>query len=337
MNRFARVAGSLALVSALSLSTAVGAADTVRVMAPLWSGFAPLVVAQDLGYFQEQDVVMDLRWEDDRSNVMAAMLRGDIDIEIRALSEYQATPRTADLPGIIIGAIDVSLGGDPVIADGAIKSVEDLRGKTVAKLPALPSLLLLEYEMKKAGVGRDEVNFVDSEVADTVAVFGDTNVAAVASAEPFASQAISLNPDRQGHILVSSADYPGYVTDVIIAQNSDLAANPDKYRRFLTAVHKAVALFDKNPDLFIETAAKHYQLDAASFRASITGTLDYTSLEEARALLGSVEQLGELYGIFDTLMDINIDMGTGSEKLVANDKIDPSVLNQVDAAAVVVE
>lgn len=337
MKSFAKLAGSLALISALGLTTSVVAADTIKVMAPLWSGFAPLVVAQDMGYFEEQDLVMDLRWEDDRSNVMAAMLRGDIDIEIRALSEYQAMPRTADLPGIIIGAIDVSLGGDPVIADGSIKTVEDLRGKTVAKLPALPSLLLLEYEMKQAGVDRSAVNFVDSEVADTVAVFGDTNIAAVASAEPFASQAIALNPARQGHILVSSADYPGYVTDVIIAQNGDLAANPDKYRRFLTAVHKAVALFDKDPDLFIETAAKHYQLDAASFRASITGTLDYISLDEARALIGSAEQHGEIYAIFDTLMDLNMDLGTGSEKLVAADKIDPTVLNQVDPAAVVVE
>ena len=317
-------------------SAALGA-DRIRVMAPLWSGFAPLVVAQDLGYFAEQNLEMDLRWEDDRSNVMAAMMRGDIDVEIRALSEYQGTPRTAAMPGIIIGAIDVSDGGDAVVADGSIQTVADLRGKTVAKLPALPSLLLLEHAMKQAGVDRAEVNFVDSEVADTVAVFGDPNIAAVASAEPFVSQAIRLNPGRSPHILVSSADYPGYVTDVIIARNDDLAASPDKYRRFLSAVHKAVAFFDTDPDRFIEIAAPHFQLDAEGFRESITGSLDYISLEEAIELIGTEEAPGDLYRIFDELMALNLDTDSAIEALVASEKIDPTVLQTVDPADVVVE
>jgi NitT/TauT family transport system substrate-binding protein len=278
-----------------------------------------------------------MRWEDDRSNVMAAMLRGDIDVEIRALSEYQATPRTASTPGIIIGAIDVSDGGDAVVADGSIRSVTDLRGKTVAKLPALPSLLLLEHAMKVAGVPHDEVNFVDSEVADTVAVFGDPSIAAVASSEPFVSQAIKLNPGRNPHILISSADYPGYVTDVIIARNDDLAANPDKYRRFLTAVHKAVAFFDKDPERFIELAAPHFQLDAAGFKESITGSLDYISLDEARALIGTADAPGEIYNIFNVLMALNLDANSAVEELVAKDKIDPGILAQVDASAVSVE
>jgi NitT/TauT family transport system substrate-binding protein len=314
---------AVSMAGLLSGPNTAFAADSLRVMAPLWSGFAPMVVAKDLGYYEEQGLDVDVRWEDDRSNVMAAMMRGDIDVEVRALSEYQGTPRVAATPGIIIGAIDVSTGGDSVVADGSIKTVEDLRGKTVAKLPALPSLLLLELVMKDKGVGRDEVKFVDSEVADTVAVFADPQIAAVASAEPFVSQAIANNPARNAHILVSSADFPGYVTDVFIARNEDFAASPDKYRRFLTAVHKAVAFYDKNP--------------AKRFGESIKGTLDYLSLEEARKLMGTAEQPGELYNIFDVLMDLNLDTNSATEKLVARQKIDPSVLLQVKAEDVVVE
>ncbi|MEZ5802339.1 MAG: ABC transporter substrate-binding protein [Rhizobiaceae bacterium] len=328
---------AVSMAGLLSGPNTAFAADSLRVMAPLWSGFAPMVVAKDLGYYEEQGLDVDVRWEDDRSNVMAAMMRGDIDVEVRALSEYQGTPRVAATPGIIIGAIDVSTGGDSVVADGSIKTVEDLRGKTVAKLPALPSLLLLELVMKDKGVGRDEVKFVDSEVADTVAVFADPQIAAVASAEPFVSQAIANNPARNAHILVSSADFPGYVTDVFIARNEDFAASPDKYRRFLTAVHKAVAFYDKNPERFIELAAPHFQLDAKSFGESIKGTLDYLSLEEARKLMGTAEQPGELYNIFDVLMDLNLDTNSATEKLVARQKIDPSVLLQVKAEDVVVE
>jgi NitT/TauT family transport system substrate-binding protein len=315
-----------------ALTCSASAADSIRIMAPVWSGFAPLVVAQDLGFFKEQDLDVDLRWEDDRSNVMTAMLRGDIDMEVRAVSEYQGKPRTKDTPGIIIGTIDVSLGGDGVVADGSIKTVADLRGKTVGKLPVLPALLLLQYEMKKAGIGFDEVNFVDSEVADTVAVFGDTSIAAIGSSEPFISQAIKANPERNGHVLVSSKDYPGWVTDVIIVRNDDLAANPDKYRRFLIAMHKAVDVYDADPDKFIATAAPHYQLDAAAFKESITGTLDYLSFSESAELMGTPEAPGKLYEIFDAMMDLNLESDSAEEKLVAKDKIDSSIMASIKPA-----
>ena len=42
--------------------------------------------------------------------------------------------------------------------------------------------------------------------ADTVAVFADTSVAAVASYEPFMSQAVKAMPARKPKILASSKD-----------------------------------------------------------------------------------------------------------------------------------
>ena len=108
------------------------AADTIRVLSPTWPGFAPVLVASDLGYFKEMGLTVDMKFEDDRANVMAAMARGDIEVDMRTVGEHQGRPRDASTPGIIIGTIDKSLGGDGVIADGSITSVADLKGKTIA-------------------------------------------------------------------------------------------------------------------------------------------------------------------------------------------------------------
>lgn len=127
-------------------------AETIHMLAPTWLGFAPVHVANDMGCFKEEGLEVDYKFEDDRSNVMAAYARGDIDVDMRTVGEHQGRPRDESTPGVIIGTIDESVGGDGVITDDAIKSVADLKGKTVAAEPNIPARLLLQMELKKAGL-----------------------------------------------------------------------------------------------------------------------------------------------------------------------------------------
>ena len=67
--------------------------------------------------FKENNLEVDNKFEDDLANVMAAYARGDIEVDMRTVGEHQGRPRDANTPGIIIGTIDESVGGDGVIAD----------------------------------------------------------------------------------------------------------------------------------------------------------------------------------------------------------------------------
>ncbi len=129
---------------------------------------------------------------------MAAYERGDIEVDMRTVGEHQGRPRDANTPGVIIGVIDESLGGDGVITDDAIKTVADLKGKTVAAEPNIPARLLLQMELKKAGMTLSDVQLKDIATADTAAVFADDSIAAIATYEPFMSQAVknSTRPRR---------------------------------------------------------------------------------------------------------------------------------------------
>src|ERR1700675_4388812 len=99
--------------------------------APAWPGYAPIFVANDLGYFKELGISVTMNFDDDRSDVLAAMARGDIEIDMRTVGEHQGRPRNAKTPGIIIGTIDESLGGDGAIVDDTIKSGADMKSKAV--------------------------------------------------------------------------------------------------------------------------------------------------------------------------------------------------------------
>lgn len=109
----------MALGLSVSLAaTAARADETIRILCPTWSGFAPVFVAQDLGYFKKLGIDVSIKFEDERANVMAAMARGDIEMDMRTVGEYQGSRATPKPLKIIIGTIDESLGGDGVITPG---------------------------------------------------------------------------------------------------------------------------------------------------------------------------------------------------------------------------
>ncbi|HET6388424.1 ABC transporter substrate-binding protein [Hyphomicrobium sp.] len=333
---FRRVVGAgLAIAMGMSVSLAATAAmadEKIRILCPTWSGFAPVFVAQELGYFKNLGIEVDIKFEDERANVMAAMEHGDIEMDMRTVGEYQGKPRDAKTPGIIIGAIDQSLGGDGVIASGDITSVEQLKGKTVASEPNIPARLLLQMELKKKGLTLADLDLKQIATADTVAVFNDPSIAAVVSYQPNLSQAIDKVPQRKPHILVSSAQYPGIVIDVITARQDDLKANPEKYKKFMIGIFKAVDYFKTNKADFIKLAAPHFNLTPEEFAESIEGSLEYTGLKETSEYLGKPGAPGTLFKIFDEVMQLNIENGAADNTLKADEQIDNSIVASITEA-----
>ena len=174
----------------------------------------PVHLANELGYFREEGIEVEEILDDDMPNGIAAMERGDIDCYLRTVGEYQGLGRRKETQGTIIGTIDLSTGGDGWAADGAIKSVCDLKGKTIAVEPNLPARLILQMALKKdCGLSIKDTNLADIAAADAIGVFADQSVAAVGTYEPVLSQAVTAHAARGAHILASSKDYEDLILD----------------------------------------------------------------------------------------------------------------------------
>lgn len=314
-----------ALASLLALPAAAQD-DTIRVLAPTWVGFAPALVAQDLGCYEEEGVTLDFRFEDDRANVMAAMERGDIDADMRTVGEHQGRPRVPETPGTIIGTIDVSVGGDGVLVDGSIEEVADLAGKTVAIEPNIPARLLLQMELAKVGLSINDVQLREIATADTIAVFSDPSIAAVGTYEPFLSQALDIVTDREPRVLVSSREEPDIIVDIITARDAALEENPAKFESLLRCVYRAVDFQRENPAEFSELAAPYFGLTAEDVTEIIETSMAYTTYEEAVDFLGTGGEPGKLHDVFDEVMQLNIDYGAADTVLDAAEEIDNSLL-----------
>jgi NitT/TauT family transport system substrate-binding protein len=257
---------------------------------------------------------------------MAAMERGDIDADMRTVGEHQGRPRVPETPGTIIGTIDISVGGDGVLVDGSIASVADLKGKTVAIEPNIPARLLLQMELAKVGLSINDLELREIATADTIAVFSDPSIAAVGTYEPFLSQAVQILPDRNPRVLVSSREEPDLIVDIITARDAALAENPAKFESLLRCIYRAVDYQRANPAEFAELAAPYYGLTAADVTEIIETSLAYTTYEEAVAFLGTEGGTGKLHGVFDQVMQLNIDYGAADTVLNAAEEIDNSLL-----------
>jgi len=310
-------------------SAGVGQKDKITCMYPVWVGFGPVHLANELGYFKEEGIEVEEILDDDMPNAMAAMERGDIDCYLRTVGEYQGLGRRKETQGIIIGTIDLSTGGDGWAADQSIKTVCDLKGKSIAVEPNLPARLILQMALKKdCNLSIKDTTLADIAAADAIGIFSDPKVAAVGTYEPVLSQVVAAHKERGAHILVSSKDQKDLILDIIMAHTGELKANPDKYVKFLRAIYKAVDYFNANQEAAIPIIAKQFSITADDFKATLPN-FRYTPLAEAKDFIGTVDKEGRVYEIFNEAMDLNLEFGSSDVKLNPEDHIDRTIINKL--------
>jgi NitT/TauT family transport system substrate-binding protein len=311
-------------------AAAVGDPKTVTCAYPVWVGFGPVHLANELGYFEDEGITVVEILDDDMPNAIAAMERGDIDCYLRTVGEYQGLGRRKDTQGIIIGTIDVSSGGDGWAADGSIQSVCDLKGQTIAVEPNLPARLLLQEALRReCDLSIRDTNLMDIAAADAVGVFASPDVAAVGTYEPVLSLVVSTHQDRGAHILVSSKDYEDLILDIVMAHTDELAAHPDKYVKFLRGIYRAIDYFYANQQEAIPIIASHFSITPEEFEQTLPN-FRYTPFEEAREFMGTAEQPGRAYEIFRDAMALNLDFGSSDVELFPEDHITTGIITQVE-------
>lgn len=316
---------AMALATAIAVSPGtVFAAETINCVFPFWFGFAPVFVAQEKGYFADEDLEVTTAFDNDRANVLPAMDTGSIDCTMRTIGEDMSRPRTADTTGTVIGTIDISVGADGVVAGPDINSVEDLIGKTFAGEINHPGTVLVQHALAQMGKSINDVNMKLIATDDSAAVFEDPSVAAVATWEPMMSSIVKGTSREGSKILISSADYEGLITDVIIVRSENFNENPAKYAAFLRGIYRAVDLYNSDPAEFVAISAPFFSVPEEEMTEALTG-VKYTSYEDAVAYMPG-DGNGKLREVFDAFNGINLSLDLQDAALDYAPYVDGSLL-----------
>lgn len=282
-----------------------------------WVGFGPFWLAKEKGFFDEQGINVDIQTMEDTGQRKIALAKGDID-GLGDTVDLLVLERDENVPAVAVMQIDASNGADGILATENIKNVANLKGQKIAVQKNFVSEAFLNYVLQKNGLAPTDVQTIDTEAGAAGAAFVSGAVNVAVTFEPWLSKAKERNG---GHVLVSSADYPGVVVDILSINEKYLKNHPDIVKKVMRAWFKTIAYWKSNPQEANAIMAKHYNVTSADFADIISG-LNWPSYEENLAYFGTESQPGKIYEIANTF--VNIFLKTGQIKAR------PDVMRAVD-------
>ena len=299
-------------------------ATPFRLSMMTWVGYGPFWLAQEKGFFKDEGVDVSISTIEDTAQRKSAVLKGDVDASTDTVDQL-VLGRAESVPYTGVMQIDISNGADGILATQDIKSIQDLRGKKIAVQRNFVSEAFLDYVLVKNGLSPNDVQKVDMDGGAAGAAFVSSSVDVAVSYEPWLSKA----KDRAGgHILVSSADVPGVIVDVLDVHDPYLKNHSDLVEKVIRAYYKAVDYWKANPSQANAIMAPHYNSTSADFADLISG-LKWPTLAENAAYFGTSSTPGSIYNVANTFSSLFLQTGQIQNKPDMTKAIDGSILQKL--------
>lgn len=275
------------LAAVLALSMAMGMtvpASAEEELTPItlafctWAGYAPLFIAKDQGYFEEYGYDPEIIIMEDESTYGAAFVSNSIQ-GLGQVLDRDIIQYAAGAPEQYVCTMDCSTGGDGLIASGEIQTVDDLAGKTVALDKSATSYFFFLQVLADSNITEEDINIIEMGNDEAGQAFLAGQVDAAVTWEPILS---SCGDREGGHILVSSADYPKAIIDVLTVNSNFAEEHPDIYEALEECWYKAVDYLNENFDEGCEIMAEGLDLETEDVKAECEGITFYGREENAQ-------------------------------------------------------
>jgi NitT/TauT family transport system substrate-binding protein len=166
--------------------------------------------------------------------------------------------------------LDYSVGGDAILSSAAVHSVKDLKGRKVAFQPLSPSDFLLGYALTRAGLSPKDIQPVNSTPEGVVAIMATGQVDAGVTYQPSVSTILNLDGGKRYHVLLSSREARGIITDVLAFRDSTLATDPKLVDGLIRGTLEGLAFMRQQPDKAVAIIGKALELSADEVRAQLS-------------------------------------------------------------------
>jgi NitT/TauT family transport system substrate-binding protein len=151
------------------------------------------------------------------------------------------------VPSKVVMPIDYSNGGDAIVATKDITKVSDFKGQKVAFNPLSPSDFLLSYALQSNNLTEKDVTPVNMTPEAVPAAMASGGVKIGVTYEPTVSQVVGMDDGKKFHVVFSSKDAPGLITDVLIAKTAYIKKNPKIIKALIQGYVDGLAYMKSNP------------------------------------------------------------------------------------------
>ena len=287
----------------------VSAAETKDVTMAFctWTGYSPMFIAQENGYFEEAGVNVDIQVIEDESTYAALITQGSI--------QFLATAQDPNIKMYANGAdsryvltMDASSGADGLVAVSDIETMDDLAGRTLALDKSASSYYFFLTALENgSSLTEDDINVMDmGDTTQAGLAFMGGSVDAAIMWEPELSEA--LESVEGAHTLVTSADYPDTILDSLVVNTAYAEENPEVVEAVEEAWYKAIDFMRENPEEAYEMMAGGFEEVSAEDIASDVNGLEFYGREENEALKDENSE-ESIYAISQKMADFWMEKG----------------------------
>ncbi|KQZ48890.1 ABC transporter ATP-binding protein [Rhizobium sp. Root149] len=269
-----RFLAALVALAALAVPASAYAADKLNVLLEWFVNpdHAPLVVAQQKGYFADAGLEVKLIPPADPSAVPRLVSTGEADIGIH----YQPNlylDTAAGLPLVRFGTlVETPLNTVTVLANGPIKSLKDLRGKKIGFSVSGFEDAMLKRMLAGEGVQLSDVELVNVNFSLSPSLIAGKVDATIGGFRNFELTQMRIEGHEGKAFFPEEHGVPVY-DELVFVTRKQLVADP-RLPRFLQAVEKAAVYLTNHPDEALGLFLKAYpDLDNELNRKAFVDTL----------------------------------------------------------------
>lgn len=289
-----------------------------------WLGYGPFYIAQEKGFFKENNVEVQLEKIEGDVERRAAIASGNLD-GIALTLDTMIVLRSNNIPLKTVMAIDASNGGDGIVAVGDITRIEDLKGKEVAFPLGLPSHFFLYSVLKEHGMKMSDIKPIYMDADQAGAAFAAGKLDAAVTWEPWLSRAREVG---RGRVLEDSKSFPGQIADVLFMREDVIAKRPQDIEGFIKAWYKAVDFVSTNPDEAKAIMARAFSLPEDKVNALLPG-IRYEGKQGNQAAFGVADKQGSLYALYDRIGDAWLAEGVIQKRDASSDGLYPDFVRRI--------
>jgi NitT/TauT family transport system substrate-binding protein len=283
MNNYLRAKKQLCVLACvtllLSLAGCMREPETaLRIGTNVWIGSEPLYLARELGRLDPATV--QLVEYPSASEVLRAFRNQAIDGMVISLDELFGLAVDGLQPRIIL-VVDVSHGADVVVGRPGMRTMRDLKGKSVAVESGALGAFVLSRALALNGMQASDVNVVHLESNEQPSAFDKGRVDGAVTFDPYRAQFLRAGAKT----LFDSTQIPGEIVDLLAVRATVVEKRPKAIQALLTGWFDAVDYMKSEPKDAAQRMGIRQQTSGEQFLEAQRG-LHVPSREENLAMLG---------------------------------------------------
>lgn len=244
-----------------------------------WASYAVIPYGISKGYFQREGLVVEATFIPTVPEMNERVANREFDGCPAVLADlFFFLERRKPLVGVMF--IDSSLSGDVILARSDIRSVQDLKGKTISfdTINSFSHYIVLSL-LEKFMIKPQDVKFVQVPVEQVPEKIREGVIDAGHTFDPTKTRGLKAGL----RVIAEAGAIPGLVTEVIAFHEDLLRHRPEDIRRFVRAAFAAQKEMLANPEAAALVVQDFYKNDPKVFAASFAD-LHMIDLAENRVL-----------------------------------------------------